>query len=109
MINEREVEIKFEAKKEKLDLEYSLASMHLWLEGKNHIELVKKLWEKCKPGSNMTSFLNSSQATPQNIIGLISHLVHKNYLNEYKAILCLMEMSEEGIQKIVSGEEDFEW
>lgn len=107
MINEREIEVKFKTDKEKLDLEFSLASMHSWLEGENHIELMKKLWEKCKPGSNMTKFLNSSQATPQNIIGLISHLVHQNYLNEYKAVLCLMEMSEDGIQKIINGEEDF--
>jgi len=109
MIDEREILIEFkEIDREKLDLEASLGAMHKWLEGENHIELMRRLWEKARPDSRMTEFLRSENATPQNIIGLISHLVHNNFLNEYKAVLYLMDMSEEGIQRIINGKEDFE-
>lgn len=102
MIDDRDVEVLFTTDEEKLDLEFTLARMHIWLEEEKHMEVVKWLWKKQRPDSRMTEFLLSPQATPGNLISLLSHLTHNNFLSEFRAISCLMLMSEDGIKKLLN-------
>lgn len=108
MINEEDINIEFRTDEEKLALEEDLARMHVWFsESSDHIKVVHELFLQARPGSRMTEFLGSPNATADNLIGLIAHLVHNNFKNEFFAIRVLMELSEEGIADILSGKEKF--
>lgn len=108
MINEEDISIEFKTDEDKLALEEDLARMHVWFsESSDHIKVVHELFLQARPESRLTEFLGSPDVTPDNLIGLIAHLVHNNFKNEFLAIRVLMELSEEGIADILSGKEKF--
>ncbi len=108
MINEEDISIEFKTDESKLALENELARMHAWFnESENHIKVIHMLFQEARPDSRMTEFLGSPNATPDNLIGLISHLVHNNFTSEFLAIRVVMEMTEEGIEEVIRGDAKF--